>query len=220
MSIKNSEAFLDEIIAELQKMKEDPEKDTLARVLGMVVRVANKHDDRNSLKKSLSAFAMNVDGIDFNEYKTLKNWEEEKLLINSVPKSSMINKSHENKSSYKSDSSSPSVYALTRVIRFCVKVPVLSEQIIEALPKVSTAGKRRIRALRLTIRCTPIERTIVTITGKPSGIAETASETAIINISIGGVPPNIPTAKIIAQAISAIIPRYFPSCESFFCRGV
>ena len=78
MSIKNSEAFLDEIIAELQKMKEDPEKDTLARVLGMVVRVANKHDDRNSLKKSLSAFAMNVDGIDFNEYKTLKNWEEEK----------------------------------------------------------------------------------------------------------------------------------------------
>ena len=78
MSIKNSDAFFDEIIAELQKMKEDLEKDTLTRVLGMVVRVANKHDDRNSLKKSLSAFAMNVDGIDFNEYKTLKNWEEEK----------------------------------------------------------------------------------------------------------------------------------------------
>ena len=32
MSIKNTDAFLDEIIAELQKMKEDPEKDTLARV--------------------------------------------------------------------------------------------------------------------------------------------------------------------------------------------
>ena len=78
MSIKNSDAFLDEIIAELQKMKEDPEKDTLARVLAMVVRVANKHDDRSSLKKSLSAFAMNVDGIEYDEYKSLKDWEDKK----------------------------------------------------------------------------------------------------------------------------------------------
>ena len=77
MSIKNSDAFLDEIISELQKMKEDPEKDTLARVLGMVIRVANKHDDKTSLKKSLSAFAMNMDGTEFDEFKTLKNWEEQ-----------------------------------------------------------------------------------------------------------------------------------------------
>ena len=78
MSIKNTDAFLDEIIVELQKMKEDPEKDTLTRVLAMVVRVANKHDDRSGLKKSLSAFAMNVDGIEYSEYKSLKDWEEEK----------------------------------------------------------------------------------------------------------------------------------------------
>lgn len=58
-------------------MKEDPEKDTLARVLGMVIRVANKHDDKTSLKKSLSAFAMNMDGTEFDEFKTLKNWEEQ-----------------------------------------------------------------------------------------------------------------------------------------------
>ena len=77
MSIKNSDAFLDEIISELQKMKADPEKDTLARVLGMVIRVANKHDDRTSLKKSLSAFAMNMDGTEFNEFETLKNWDDE-----------------------------------------------------------------------------------------------------------------------------------------------
>ena len=77
MSIKNSDAFLDEVISELQKMKADPEKDTLARVLGMVVRVANKHDDRTSLKKSLSAFAMNMDGTEFNEFETLKNWDDE-----------------------------------------------------------------------------------------------------------------------------------------------
>lgn len=78
MSIKNSDAFLDEIILELQKMKEDPEKDTLARVLAMVIRVANKHDDRSGLKKSLSAFAMNIDGTEFDEFKALKNWDEEK----------------------------------------------------------------------------------------------------------------------------------------------
>lgn len=78
MSIKNTDAFLDEIISELQKMKEDPEKDTLARVLAMVIRVANKHDDRSGLKKSLSAFAMNIDGTEFDEFKTLKNWDEEK----------------------------------------------------------------------------------------------------------------------------------------------
>ena len=77
MSIKNTDAFLDEIISELQKMKEDPEKDTLARVLAMVIRVANKHDDRSGLKKSLSAFAMNIDGTEFDEFKTLKNWDEE-----------------------------------------------------------------------------------------------------------------------------------------------
>ena len=78
MSIKNTDAFLDEIIAELQKMKEDPEKDTLARVLGMVFRVANKHDDKTSLKKSLAAFAMNVDGTEFGEFKALTDWDEKK----------------------------------------------------------------------------------------------------------------------------------------------
>ena len=77
MSIKNSDAFLDEIISELQKMKEDPDKDTLTRVLGMVLRVANKHDDRSALKKSLSAIVMGVDGMDFNEFESLKNWEED-----------------------------------------------------------------------------------------------------------------------------------------------
>lgn len=73
MSIKNTDAFLDELIAELQKMKEDPEKDTMTRVLAMVVRVANKHDNRSSLKQSLSALAMSVDGIEYNEFESLKN---------------------------------------------------------------------------------------------------------------------------------------------------
>ena len=77
MSIKNSDAFLDEIISELQAMKEDPEKDTVARVIGMVLRVANKHNDRTALKRSFILAAMSFDGIDRHELETLKRWEEE-----------------------------------------------------------------------------------------------------------------------------------------------
>ena len=77
MSIKNSDAFLDEIISELQAMKEDPEKDTVARVIGMVLRVARKHNDTTELKRSFIMGAMSLDGIDRHEYETLKRWEEE-----------------------------------------------------------------------------------------------------------------------------------------------
>ena len=77
MGIKNSDAFLDEIISEIQSMKADPEKDTVARVLAMVLRVANKHNDRTSLKKSFIMAAMSVDGIDRYEYEVLKKWQEE-----------------------------------------------------------------------------------------------------------------------------------------------
>ena len=77
MAIKNSDAFLDEIIAELEAMKADPEKDTVARVMGMVLRVANKHNDRTSLKRSFLMAAMGFDGIDRHEYEVLKRWEEE-----------------------------------------------------------------------------------------------------------------------------------------------
>ena len=80
MSIKNSDAFLDDIIAELESMKADPEKDTVARVLGMVFRVANKHNDRTALKRSFCIAAMGFDGIDQHEYEVLKKWEEEGSL--------------------------------------------------------------------------------------------------------------------------------------------
>ena len=42
MAIKNSDAFLDEMIAELQAMKEDAAPDTLTRVIAMVLRTAKK----------------------------------------------------------------------------------------------------------------------------------------------------------------------------------
>ena len=77
MAIKNSDAFLDEIIAELEAMKADPEKDTVARVLSMVFRVANKHNDRTALKRSFLLAAMSIDGIDQAELEVLKSWEKE-----------------------------------------------------------------------------------------------------------------------------------------------
>ena len=70
----------------------------------------------------------------------------------------------------------------TTVILFWVRVPVLSEQIIWVHPKVSTAVSFLIKALRLLIAVTPIDRITVTTAGKPSGIAATAKATAIINV--------------------------------------
>ncbi|MPN51445.1 hypothetical protein SDC9_199091 [bioreactor metagenome] len=56
----------------------------------------------------------------------------------------------------------------------------------DALPKVSTAGKRRMIVFFLDIRCIPMANTMVTIAGKPSGIAATAKLTEVINILNAG----------------------------------
>ena len=77
MAIKNSDAFLDEIISEIQGMKADPEKDTVARVLAMVFRVAKKHNDRTALKRSFLIAAMSMDGLDPTELEILQQWDEE-----------------------------------------------------------------------------------------------------------------------------------------------
>ena len=81
MGIKNTDAFLDDIIAELQSMKEDPEKDTVARVLAMVFRVARKHKGQSALKRSFLTAAMSFDGIDQHEFEVLKRWQEEEADI-------------------------------------------------------------------------------------------------------------------------------------------
>ena len=77
---------------------------------------------------------------------------------------------------------SPFKNTFSTVILFCVKVPVLSEQITVALPNVSTAGNFLTIAFLLTIFCTPIANTIVDTATNPSGIAATANDTAVINI--------------------------------------
>ena len=63
------------------------------------------------------------------------------------------------------------------IISMSVSVPVLSEQILDTDPSVSTAGRRRMMALRCAMRCTPIAIVIVISAGKPSGITETAMPT-------------------------------------------
>ena len=61
-----------------------------------------------------------------------------------------------------------------------VSVPVLSVQITDVQPSVSTDGSERTTALRLAILRVPSARHVVTTAGRPSGIAATASATAIL----------------------------------------
>ena len=63
------------------------------------------------------------------------------------------------------------------VISDRVRVPVLSEAITEAEPRVSTEERFLTMALRPAIRWTPIASTTESTAGRPSGTAATASET-------------------------------------------
>ena len=63
------------------------------------------------------------------------------------------------------------------VISSLVRVPVLSEQMTDVLPSVSTTGKRRTKACRRTIRWTPIASEMVTTAGSASGTTATARAT-------------------------------------------
>lgn len=56
-------------------------------------------------------------------------------------------------------------------------IPVLSEQMTDTLPNVSTLGSFLTMAFLLDIRSTPSASVTVTTIGSPSGIAATASDT-------------------------------------------
>ena len=60
-----------------------------------------------------------------------------------------------------------------------VKVPVLSEQITDVQPKVSTDGRLRTIEFFFAIRRVPSAKQVVITAGRPSGIAATAKATAI-----------------------------------------
>ena len=103
---------------------------------------------------------------------------------------------------------------------FSVSVPVLSEHITLLLPSVSTAGNFLIIAFFFAIFVTAIESIIVTIAGKPSGIAATAKPTDVINISVIGIFFIIPITNITAQIAKQAIPNTFPTSSNFFWIGV
>ena len=75
----------------------------------------------------------------------------------------------------------------TTIISISVSVPVLSEQIRDTEPRVSTAGRRRMIALRCAMRCTPMARVIVINAGRPSGISDTAMPTMAWKSSTNGM---------------------------------
>ena len=114
-----------------------------------------------------------------------------------------------------------STKSFSTVILFWVRVPVLSEAMICVLPKVSTAGSFRIIAWRLTIRWVPKARVIVTIAGKPSGMAATASEIAVNNMSIKlSWPRNIPTANTTTAMAKINQVNVLLSLVKLRCKGV
>jgi hypothetical protein len=64
-----------------------------------------------------------------------------------------------------------------------VRVPVLSVARTVTEPRVSTAGSRRIRALRAVIRRAPRARLRVTTAGRDSGTAATTRLIAVMIMS-------------------------------------
>ncbi len=96
-------------------------------------------------------------------------------------------------------------------MRFSVMVPVLSEQITVAAPRVSTACSRRTSARRRTIARAPSASVTVTTAGSPSGTMATASDRPIISISTGSRPDHSPIAATAAPSRTAATPTCRPS---------
>jgi len=107
----------------------------------------------------------------------------------------------------RSAQSSPFASTRSQCIRFCVSVPVLSEQMKVTEPRVSTAGRLRTRLCRrLSLRAPSASDTVITA-GSASGIAATARLTAVSAISINGCPCNSPDTNTTAQIASTAIAR-------------
>ena len=108
----------------------------------------------------------------------------------------------------------------TTVILFWVKVPVLSEQITPAHPKVSTAGSFFTMARRLAMRLTPRASTMEMMAGRPSGMAATARDTAVRNISSRFRPWSSPTPNMTAHTHRHRKDSVLEISPIFFCKGV
>mmetsp|Transcript_66174 Transcript_66174/g.120622 ORF Transcript_66174/g.120622 Transcript_66174/m.120622 type:complete len:254 (+) Transcript_66174:801-1562(+) len=117
----------------------------------------------------------------------------------------------------------------TMVILPSVSVPVLSLQITEADPRVSTAASFRTSTFFFTISLHPSDKEIVTHSGMPSGIAATARVTAM-RIMYSQAPLlgfvgsllsiAVPITNTPIQTTMANTPMRRPRLSSLFCKGV
>ena len=111
------------------------------------------------------------------------------------------------------------------VISFLVKVPVLSEAITVADPRVSTAARWRTMAFFRAMRCTPMDSTAVTTAGRPSGTAATASATPRMSTSKSAGSPRMSSTRRMVPIMTTAMttttsPRRLPTRSSSFCSGV
>merc|ERR1711981_157568 len=84
-------------------------------------------------------------------------------------------------------------------IMFVVRVPVLSEQMTEVQPRVSTDGKDLTIAFFLAILRVPRARQVVMTAGRPSGIAATAKATAVLRPVPTTTPRALPAATLVPE---------------------
>jgi len=105
-------------------------------------------------------------------------------------------------------------------MRFCVSVPVLSEQITLTEPSVSTAGRRRISAWKSAMRRAPTASSTVTTAGSASGIAATARLMAVISITSTGSPHSRPMPNSAALISSTMTDSCLEKRASRCCSGV
>mmetsp|Transcript_41382 Transcript_41382/g.129583 ORF Transcript_41382/g.129583 Transcript_41382/m.129583 type:complete len:282 (-) Transcript_41382:557-1402(-) len=130
----------------------------------------------------------------------------------------------------------PAAQACTTVMRFCVSVPVLSEQMLVALPMVSQAASWRMRLLSFIIFVVLYARLMVTASGRPSGTATTTMVTARMKASsatskpfsqlMGGSGLALQyhmltmTTAVMAAMAPPYMPIVFAMTSSFSCSGV
>ena len=103
---------------------------------------------------------------------------------------------------------------------FSVRVPVLSVQMTEVQPSVSTEASRRTRLCARAIRRTPTARAIVVTAGSPSGIAAMARIPPVSSIIQIERPRRIPSKATAEERAIATAASRRPSCSARPSRGV
>ena len=101
-----------------------------------------------------------------------------------------------------------------------VSVPVLSEQIADVAPSVSTERSRFTIAPLAASACVPSESTVVTTAGSPVGIAATARLIPMMKSSSKSSPWISPRTTTSASAAPAMIVSRTVSWSSWRVSGV